>query len=140
MTPTRPPLRLHLPHLLPLPTRTPASLLPRRTYTTTPPPPPPSPPKQPSRVASFYRTFSYPILKAFLGALFTYQITYYAWLKLEYAEEKRNVLDRIDDLKGELVDVVVEGRRKSREGEVGVVGGGDEVKMEEGRRKKGWFW
>ncbi|PVH95032.1 hypothetical protein DM02DRAFT_499343, partial [Periconia macrospinosa] len=44
----------------------------------------------PHTQGTFYRTFSYPILKTFLGALFTYQLTYYAWMKLEYFEEKQD--------------------------------------------------
>ena len=37
----------------------------------------------------FYRSWSLPFMKVFLGAMFTYQLAYYAWLKLETMEEKQ---------------------------------------------------
>lgn len=36
----------------------------------------------------FYRSFGRPIAKVFLGAMFTYQMTYLLWLKLETEETK----------------------------------------------------
>src|SRR5437870_3462802 len=66
----------------------------RRRYASDPTPShtPSAPPnpnnKPPSRVGAYYKTFSYPLLKAFLSALFTYQLAYYLWLKLEFIEEK----------------------------------------------------
>lgn len=35
-----------------------------------------------------YRPFGAPFLKVFLGAVFTYQVIYYAWMKLETSEKK----------------------------------------------------
>ncbi|EED16016.1 conserved hypothetical protein [Talaromyces stipitatus ATCC 10500] len=37
---------------------------------------------------SAYRPFGAPFLKVFLGAIFTYQVIYYAWMKLETSEKK----------------------------------------------------
>ncbi|GFF38372.1 hypothetical protein IFM46972_05526 [Aspergillus udagawae] len=35
-----------------------------------------------------YRTFASPFAKVFLGAIFTYQVIYWTWLKLEMDESK----------------------------------------------------
>lgn len=35
-----------------------------------------------------YRTFAGPFAKVFLGAVFTYQVIYQTWLKLEMDESK----------------------------------------------------
>jgi hypothetical protein len=37
---------------------------------------------------SAYRPFGAPFLKVFLGAIFTYQVIYYVWMKLETSEKK----------------------------------------------------
>ncbi|KAF2416432.1 hypothetical protein EJ08DRAFT_643913, partial [Tothia fuscella] len=36
----------------------------------------------------FYKSFGFPVIKVFLGALFTYQLIYWSWLKLESLEVK----------------------------------------------------
>ncbi|KAF2684917.1 hypothetical protein K458DRAFT_417766 [Lentithecium fluviatile CBS 122367] len=123
-------------------------LLQRRTYAAEPPPPShptstPTPPnpniKPPSRVAAFYRSFTYPILKCFLGALFTYQLTYYLWAKLEVVEEKSQRQGEIQVLKGALKDAVVRQKDKARG-----VGEKMEAVAEEGRekveKKRWWPW
>ena len=104
----------------------------RRTYAAEAPAPhPPSsppnpnsapPPKEPSRVvrhtptttfplsslltnppqSAYYGTFGSPLLKCFLGALFTYQLTYYLWYKLEAIEETHDTKAEIRDLQEEL--------------------------------------
>ncbi|KAK5004129.1 hypothetical protein LTR16_006424, partial [Cryomyces antarcticus] len=58
----------------------------RRSSSYQPPsaPPPASEPGNPHR--SFYRLFGRPIAKVFLGALLTYQLTYWTWMKLETME------------------------------------------------------
>jgi hypothetical protein len=37
---------------------------------------------------SAFRPFARPFIKVFLGALFTYQVIYWAWFKLETGEKK----------------------------------------------------
>lgn len=54
---------------------------PRRLYSSSPPTPP-------SAHAAFYKTFGRPIAKVALGAIFTYQVVYYAWVRLEHNEVK----------------------------------------------------
>ncbi|PSK55228.1 hypothetical protein B9Z65_2617 [Elsinoe australis] len=65
--------------------------LPRLIYQTrhngTYQPPTPPPPKSNAH-RNFWKSFGRPIAKVFLGAMFTYQLTYFAWLKLESIEEK----------------------------------------------------
>jgi hypothetical protein len=54
--------------------------------------------RKPTRSGAFYKNFGSPILKTFLGALFTYQLAYYGWMKLEAVEEQ-------SDYKGEQVSL-----------------------------------
>ncbi|CAM1508480.1 Fc.00g053280.m01.CDS01 [Cosmosporella sp. VM-42] len=42
--------------------------------------------KQPSVTAQFYKQFTRPMAKALLLAVFTYQLTYWSWVKLETDE------------------------------------------------------
>ncbi|KAI1498554.1 hypothetical protein F5X99DRAFT_320042 [Biscogniauxia marginata] len=44
--------------------------------------------KPPSLNAQFYRTFGRPMAKTILLAIFTYQLAYYLWVKLEHDEIK----------------------------------------------------
>ena len=37
---------------------------------------------------AYYQSWGMPVVKVFLGALFTYQVIYLSWLKLEEIEEK----------------------------------------------------
>jgi hypothetical protein len=36
----------------------------------------------------FYKTFGRPVFKVFLMAMFTYQMLYLAWVRLEHGEER----------------------------------------------------
>ncbi|KAF2474519.1 uncharacterized protein BDR25DRAFT_310997 [Lindgomyces ingoldianus] len=99
--------------LLSNPRRISMAMTSRRTYSTPPhsssqhPQPQashsPTEPRQPSRAGTFYKSFGSPILKTFLGALFTYQVIYWSWLKLESLETKKNLEDEIRGLETELV-------------------------------------
>ncbi|KAJ4301292.1 hypothetical protein N0V90_003383 [Kalmusia sp. IMI 367209] len=118
---------------------------PRRRYATDPAPHPPSQPpnpntpppqkKEPSRVGTFYRNNTYPVLKAFLGALFTYQLAYYAWLKLEVVEEKHVNNNTIEGLKQELKSAVAKQKESLRE----AVDVAKPKPEEEGKKKRGWW-
>lgn len=105
-----------------------------QTPQNSPPPPPREPPKEPSRVGAFYKSFSAPILKCFLGALFTYQLAYFGWMKLEAIEEAQLKKDEIKGLRGELAGAMNE-RKRGDEGAVERVEG----KVVEGARKRGWW-
>ncbi|KAG9206335.1 hypothetical protein G6514_005062 [Epicoccum nigrum] len=102
-----------------------------------PPPPPREPPKEPSRVGAFYKSFSAPILKCFLGALFTYQLAYFGWMKLETIEEAYEKKEEIRGLRGELAGAMNE-QKRGAEGVVERVGE-KVVEEKEGGRKRGWW-
>lgn len=107
-----------------------------------PPTPTPQPPKQPSKVGAFYRSFSAPILKCFLGALFTYQLAYFGWMKLETIEEAHDKKNEIKGLQEELAGAM---NRKRREAEGVVEKVGEKIgEVREGVNgatsgKKGWW-
>ncbi|KAK8017628.1 hypothetical protein PG993_013954 [Apiospora rasikravindrae] len=56
----------------------------RRLYSSEPPP----------RPQSFNKTFSRPIFKVALMAIFTYQLAYYGWLRLEHNEKRHDLNSR----------------------------------------------
>ncbi|KAI0024354.1 hypothetical protein F4780DRAFT_775747 [Xylariomycetidae sp. FL0641] len=51
-----------------------------------------------AKQSQFYGTFGRPILKVFLMAVFTYQIAYYFWVKLEQDEIKGEMQSTISEL------------------------------------------
>jgi hypothetical protein len=51
---------------------------------------------------SFYKSFGPPVLKVFLGAVFTYQLLYWTWLKLESLEIKKEKNEEIANLEEEV--------------------------------------
>ncbi|KAH6612537.1 hypothetical protein C7974DRAFT_405778 [Boeremia exigua] len=114
----------------------------RRNLSIEPQTPPPQPPKEPSRVGAFYKSFSAPILKCFLGALFTYQLAYFGWMKLETIEEAHGKKNEIQSLQEELADAVHKKRREAEKiaGKVGnkveEITGTDVV----GKAKKSGWW
>ncbi|KAJ4370498.1 hypothetical protein N0V83_005019 [Neocucurbitaria cava] len=61
-----------------------------------------------SEKGAYYKSFGNPVLKCFLGALFTYQLAYYAWYKLETIEEQHDKNTEIKDLQQELRDAVLQ--------------------------------
>ncbi|KAF2185126.1 hypothetical protein K469DRAFT_708419 [Zopfia rhizophila CBS 207.26] len=85
----------------------------RRRYSSQPSPPS-SPESQSNggqpgtRAGTFYKSFGSPILKTFLGALFTYQVLYWGWLKLESVEIKKEKEEEIDMLEAKLRGLVRE--------------------------------
>lgn len=117
----------------------------QRNLSIEPQTPPPQPPKEPSRVGAFYKSFSAPILKCFLGALFTYQLAYFGWMKLETIEEAHEKKTEIKGLQGQLAGAM---NNKKREAEGLVEKVGDKVgaateKVVEGteaRAKKSGWW
>ncbi|KAL2118919.1 hypothetical protein VTJ04DRAFT_5878 [Mycothermus thermophilus] len=46
--------------------------------------------KQPSPTGAFYKTFTRPVAKCVLIAVFVYQLIYFGWTKLETEEIKRD--------------------------------------------------
>ncbi|KAJ4344476.1 uncharacterized protein N0V89_012218 [Didymosphaeria variabile] len=99
---------------------------------------PPPPKKAPSRVGTFYRNNTYPVLKSFLVALFTYQLAFYVWLKLEVVEEKSEQQGAIRGLEEEVKKMVAQQKRNVSDA-VGKVADREDIKPEE-KKKKGWLW
>lgn len=56
----------------------------------------PSNPKPNSNYRGFYKNFSRPVAIIALGALFTYQVSYYVWLKLEAVEDKETEIKSLE--------------------------------------------
>ncbi|KAF5540953.1 hypothetical protein FPHYL_11969 [Fusarium phyllophilum] len=55
--------------------------------------------KPPSPVSQFYRTFTRPIAKTLLIAVFTYQLAYWTWVKLETDEiraEREATIEKLE--------------------------------------------
>lgn len=76
-------LRQRCPSAIQVPHRAaPASQMVARSYAT----------KQSGSAAQFYKTFTRPIGKVLVLAVFTYQVAYWTWLKLE-ADEHREETD-----------------------------------------------
>ncbi|RDA90564.1 hypothetical protein CP533_2589 [Ophiocordyceps camponoti-saundersi (nom. inval.)] len=57
---------------------------------------------QPSSTSSFYKTFSRPIAKTLLLAVFTYQLAYWGWAKLEADEIRAEQLANISQLEAQV--------------------------------------
>ncbi|KAJ4388992.1 hypothetical protein N0V93_006454 [Gnomoniopsis smithogilvyi] len=56
--------------------------------------------QQPSHLAQFYKTFTRPVAKVLLMAFFTYQLAYWAWVKLEADEimaEREAYIAQLED-------------------------------------------
>ncbi|TRX95371.1 hypothetical protein FHL15_003702 [Xylaria flabelliformis] len=51
---------------------------------------------------TFYKTFGRPIAKVFLMAIFTYQLAYYFWVKLEQDEARAEMQAIISDLEARI--------------------------------------
>ncbi|RDL41390.1 uncharacterized protein BP5553_01369 [Venustampulla echinocandica] len=61
-----------------------------------------SQPKPSSPTTSFYKTFTRPVAKVLLMATFTYQLAYWAWVKLEKDEIKAQRSAEITELEAQL--------------------------------------
>ncbi|KAI1214909.1 uncharacterized protein F4807DRAFT_455360 [Annulohypoxylon truncatum] len=61
-----------------------------------------SSPQEPSPNSQFYKTFGRPIAKVFLLAIFTYQLAYYFWVRLEHDEIKSEMRATITDLEARI--------------------------------------
>ncbi|KAF2671530.1 hypothetical protein BT63DRAFT_453926 [Microthyrium microscopicum] len=63
---------------------------------------------EPNPHRDFYGSFGFPVLKVALGSIFTYQLLYWGWLKLESIDEEKTKQEQLVDLRQQLVDVVKE--------------------------------
>lgn len=97
-----------------------APRLPTRTYATAS--------KQPGPTSRFYKTFTRPIAKTLVIAVFTYQFFYWGWVKLEMDEHQQKTDAEIADLEAKVS--VFDKARKTGEAA---------TKVEEGPKKKSWW-
>ncbi|PHH70871.1 hypothetical protein CDD82_6872 [Ophiocordyceps australis] len=67
--------------------------------------------QQPSATSHFYKTFSRPIAKTLLLAVFTYQVIYWGWAKLEAKETRAETDAAIAKLQA-TVDVYQEAKKQ----------------------------
>ncbi|KAI1434625.1 hypothetical protein GGR50DRAFT_394794 [Xylaria sp. CBS 124048] len=90
--------------LLPRPTPQPRALrqlLPRVRFSSTQGPDE-SKPQGSLNHTTFYKTFGRPIAKVFLLAIFTYQLAYYFWVRLEMDEMRAETQAIITDLEARI--------------------------------------
>jgi len=88
----------------------------------------------PSPTANFYKTFTRPVAKCLLTALFTYQLVYWGWAKLENDEIKENRQAEIAQLEDEVRRIHQEQqqqRQQEREQQ--------EQEQKKEVKKKGWW-
>lgn len=62
---------------------------------------------------TFYKTFGRPIAKVFLMAIFTYQVAYYFWVRLEQDEIRGEMEATISDLEAR-IDKLEQARSQKR--------------------------
>ncbi|KAI0157440.1 hypothetical protein GGR57DRAFT_501057 [Xylariaceae sp. FL1272] len=55
--------------------------------------------------ATFYKTFGRPIAKVFLMAIFTYQLAYYFWVRLEQDETRAKMQATISELEARVEEL-----------------------------------
>ncbi|KAL4977817.1 hypothetical protein BDW66DRAFT_131859 [Aspergillus desertorum] len=78
--------------------------------------PPHPPPQQPETSAykegmSRYKVFASPFAKVFLGAVFTYQVIYWTWVKLEMEEVKVEKNQQLAALEKEARELTEPGKK-----------------------------
>ncbi|KAI3323082.1 hypothetical protein HD806DRAFT_99422 [Xylariaceae sp. AK1471] len=64
--------------------------------------------------STFYKTFGRPIAKVFLMAIFTYQLAYYFWVKLEQDETRAEMQATISDLEARIETLEKANEQKKR--------------------------
>ncbi|KAM7204179.1 hypothetical protein V8F33_001814 [Rhypophila sp. PSN 637] len=95
---------------------------------------------QKSATGDFYKTFTRPVLKTALLAIFTYQLIYWAWVKLEQDEtivDKQAEVERLEKQVRVLHEAQVAAEKKPTE--ITTIGGASQA---EGKKTKSWyqFW
>lgn len=97
----------------------------RRQYST-------APPKPKSATGDFYKTFTRPVAKTLLIAMFTYQCLYWGWVKLEQDEIKEERTAEIAQLEAE-VNRLAAAAKEKRVREV------TEKTVQEKGKGRGWW-
>ncbi|KAI1199520.1 hypothetical protein F5X97DRAFT_117205 [Nemania serpens] len=77
-------------------------LLPRADFSSSPAPWNDARPEGSLNHKTFYKTFGRPVAKVFLLAIFTYQLAYYFWVRMEQDEMRAEVQATISDLEARI--------------------------------------
>ncbi|TLD39269.1 hypothetical protein E2P81_ATG00256 [Venturia nashicola] len=76
-----------------------------------PNPTPTTPPPDINPHRAFYKAWGIPLAKVFLGAMFTSQVLYYGWIKLEGIEQKKEKDAEMKLLEGRLAELTASKKR-----------------------------
>ncbi|KAJ4420426.1 hypothetical protein N0V85_000595 [Neurospora sp. IMI 360204] len=98
----------------------------------------------PSATGVFYKTFTRPVAKCLLTALFVYQVVYWGWSKLEVDEIKEERKAEITKLEAQVRALQLQ-REKEKEKEAEAEGAAATAALSTGassdsQKKKGWGW
>ncbi|EGO60578.1 hypothetical protein NEUTE1DRAFT_119735 [Neurospora tetrasperma FGSC 2508] len=96
----------------------------------------------PSATGVFYKTFTRPVAKCLLTALFVYQVVYWGWSKLEVDEIKEERQAEITKLEAQVRALQV---KKEKEAEAAAAAAATAIASNTGaspdsQKKKGWGW
>ncbi|KAK3499879.1 uncharacterized protein B0T23DRAFT_370928 [Neurospora hispaniola] len=96
----------------------------------------------PSATGVFYKTFTRPVAKCLLTALFVYQVVYWGWSKLEVNEIKEERQAEITKLEAQVRALQV---KKEKEAEAAAAAAATAIASNTGaspdsQKKKGWGW
>lgn len=92
----------------------------------------------PSATGVFYKTFTRPVAKCLLTALFVYQVIYWGWSKLEVDEIKEERQAEITKLEAQVRALQLR-REKEKEAETAAASN-SEATSDSKEKKKGWGW
>ncbi|KAG6003695.1 hypothetical protein E4U21_001803 [Claviceps maximensis] len=88
--------------------------------------------KQPGPTSQFYRTFSRPVAKVLVLAVFIYQFTYWGWVKLEADEHQQRINVEIAKLEAQVDALAKACKMEAMEKEA--------ASAEEKPRTRKWWW
>ncbi|KAK7910981.1 hypothetical protein PG985_013462 [Apiospora marii] len=90
----------------------------------------------PSQPQSFKKTFSRPIFKVALMAIFTYQLAYYGWKRLEQNETREDLNKIIAQLEQDLAKATIPGMKEDLQDVIDVLKKKELEEREKANQKK----
>ncbi|KAK1780469.1 hypothetical protein QBC45DRAFT_348901 [Copromyces sp. CBS 386.78] len=100
-----------------------------------------SPSNPPSATGVFYKTFTRPVAKCLLTALFVYQVIYWGWSKLEVDEIKEERQAEITKLEAQVRALQLQREKeKEKETEAAAAVALNTGASPDSQKKKGWGW
>ncbi|KAK3402969.1 hypothetical protein B0T20DRAFT_11875 [Sordaria brevicollis] len=96
----------------------------------------------PSATGVFYKTFTRPVAKCLLTALFVYQVIYWGWSKLEVDEIKEERQAEITKLEAQVraLQLQREKQKEADEAAAAAFASKTEATTDSKEKKKGWGW